>query len=89
MAGGTYQIPVTLTSSGPLAAQLKFLDAIEHAGPRVALVSAAQLGTGSGSSASSIDPGASMTTKLTVFVTPLNQAAAQQLKSELETSPSS
>ncbi|HTZ43033.1 MAG TPA: hypothetical protein VMB79_04165 [Jatrophihabitans sp.] len=84
-AGSTFVIPVTLTSTGSFAAQRSFLDAIQHTGPRAALVSSAQLDAGGETAAASIDPGSTMTTKLSVFVTPVSQAAADQLRTELET----
>jgi hypothetical protein len=70
-APGLYAIPVTLVVSGSVSHDLDFLHAIQHEGPRAALVTSAALGSaGTGSAATSL------TVQLTVFSAPQAPAVA-------------
>lgn len=68
--GGIYSSQVTLATTGSLKAQQAFVRAIQHTGPRTALVTSLQFspgGAGSKGSSLSIDQACTMTVQLTVF----------------------
>jgi Tfp pilus assembly protein PilO len=77
--GGIYKIPVTIISTGTLADQIAFLNAIET-GPRSALITSTQLAVGGGAVVASIDAGASVTTQLAVFSAPQSPQQAAVLE---------
>lgn len=80
-AGRTFGFPMTLTTTGKLVAQRAMLTAIQRSGPRAALVHSVKFTPASG--ARTIDADSTMTTQLTVYVTPLSPAAALQLQAQL------
>jgi len=86
-AGHVFGFPVTLTTTGGYAAQLALLKQIQRTGPRAALVHSAKFVTAGGAKA--VDTDSTMTTQLTIFVTPLSPAAAAQLQTELGGTPAS
>lgn len=98
-AGQLYQVQVTLITTGGLSQQRGFLTAVQHEGPRAALVTSIQLApaTDAGAAAvtrpgapapvASIDGSAAMTTVLTVFVAPQTPADAKQLAAQLTAKP--
>lgn len=93
-AGQVFQIQVTLTTHGSLRQQLAFLKALQRPGTRAALVSSANLAPGGDPAApgpakgapaqpATIDPASTMTTLMSVFVTPQTPAATAQLNRQL------
>ena len=73
-AGSVYSIPVTITATGPAERQQQFLKALQHDGPRTALVSSVQLAPAGTAAAGSIDAGSTLTVQLQVFVAPAHVA---------------
>lgn len=86
-AGRVFGFPITLTTTGGYANQLAMLKAIQRTSPRVALVHSVKFGALGGSQ--SVDASSTMTTQLTIFVTPLSPAAAAELQTELGGAPAS
>lgn len=93
-AGQVFQIQVTLTTHGSFPQQLAFLNALQRPGTRAALVSSANLAPGGDAAAPgpakkapaqpvTIDAASTMTTLMTIFVTPLTPAAAAELNRQL------
>jgi hypothetical protein len=78
-AGSIFTVPITVVSSGSLAAQKVFLTQVQEAGPRVALVTSAKLVPGDNQGAASIEGGSNMSTEFNVFVAPQSPAVAAQL----------
>jgi hypothetical protein len=76
IAQGIYGIPVTLTVTGTAANDLRFLNAIQHRGPRAVLISSVQLGV---AAAASTGPSAkgnvSLDVSLQAFVEAIPTAA--------------
>lgn len=100
IAGKLFQVPLTVTTSGTLAAQRAFLTAIQQLGSRAALVGATTVNAGAAeggsagpasgtgkTGASSIDGGSTMTTNLTVFVAPQTATTAAELTKLLASRP--
>lgn len=86
-AGNVFGFPITLSTTGGYAAQLAMLKQIQRSGPRVALVHSAKFAAIGGGE--SLDTSSTLTTQLTIFVTPLSPAAAAQLQTELSADPAS
>ena len=86
-AGQLFQIAFTVITSGSLAQQEAFLTAVQYAGPRTALVTSTQLGSGQNSETSAIGLSSSLTTQLDVFVAPQTPAVAAQLLKQLNIAP--
>jgi hypothetical protein len=77
VAQGLYGIPVTLTVTGTAQNDLRFLDAIQHRGPRAVLISSAQLGVAAGSTPGASSKGnVSLNIALQVFVEAIPSAPA-------------
>ena len=70
VAGSVFAIPVTITATGPADRQQQFLKALQHDGPRTALVSSVQLAPAGTAAAGSIDAGSTLTVQLQIFVAP-------------------
>lgn len=81
-SGRTFSFPMTLTTTGKLADQRAMLNAIQRSGPRASLVHSVKFTPADG--AQTIDAASSMTTQLTIYVTPLSPAAALQLQTQLD-----
>lgn len=75
IAQGLYGIPVTLTVTGTAANDLRFLNAIQHRGPRAVLISSAQLGVAAASTGPSAKGNVSLDVSLQVFVEAIPSAA--------------
>ena len=86
-AGRTFGFPMVVTTTGKLAAQRAMLTAIQRSGPRAALVHSVKFTPASGTQ--TVDADSIMTTQLTIYVTPLSPAAAQQLQAQLGNSATS
>jgi HPt (histidine-containing phosphotransfer) domain-containing protein len=82
-AGRIFTVPVAVVSSGTLAAQKRFLDLVQHSGPRAALVTTTKILPGANQQGSSVVAGSSMTTSFTIFVAPQSPAVAAQLAKQL------
>jgi hypothetical protein len=82
-AGSMFTVPVSIVSSGTLAAQRHFLDLVQKSGPRAALVTATKIFPSADQRGASIIGGSSMTTNFIVFVAPHSPAIAAQLAKQL------
>ncbi|HEX8973548.1 type 4a pilus biogenesis protein PilO [Oryzihumus sp.] len=67
---GLYAIPVTISTTGPADRQQAFLRALQHVGPRTAVVSSAQLSPAGTAASGSIDGSSTLSVQLQVFVAP-------------------
>lgn len=80
---GIFEIQVSVMTSGPLHAQETFLNSVQTAGPRRALITGTQL-IPAGSNTSSIDTDSTATIQMTLFSapqTPQQEALLQKLLS--------
>ena len=83
LPGQLYGIPLTIVSTGDYASQLRFLEAIQFAGPRVALVTGVRFASLSDANTEVVDDASSMTTALTIFAAPQTPDAAAALRKQL------
>lgn len=67
-SGGIYSIPVTIVVSGTPAAEIAFVDAVAHAGPRAALVTSASMASGQATGGGKV--GMTVTAQLFTLVAP-------------------
>ncbi len=82
-AGNMFSVPVSIVSTGTLAAQRQFLELVQGSGPRAALVTSTKILPSADQRGSSIVAGSNMTTNFTVFVAPQSPAMAAQLAKQL------
>lgn len=87
--GTVYAVQITVVSDGSLSDQLAFLDAVQYAGPRRALVTGTQFAPGTDATAASVDTSSRMTTQLSVFSAPQSSAQIAQFKKLLAGHPGS
>jgi Tfp pilus assembly protein PilO len=82
-AGHLFAIPVTIVSDGSYGDQLRFLAAVQRAGPRVALLTGARFAPTEQSKSQDVDQQSSLTTTMSVFVAPLTTQQDKQLAKQL------